>query len=255
MNITFEGLKIIEEPYNLKKIKVSMVVYKASKKSRVKRDQEIKMFLMLGRITVKQINIFSHMLRYTDNVKIMITKDELVAESWLVFHKCVERADLNKMGSFLFFYNTALNRELTRLRNRLFNNMHNNTNYLTDHFGFFQGSGQSHEESGEQNIPAEESHTRFHLMFHQLIGWGLDMDEIRIVASRISNERVIDFIKSNYDIDQNKYYNLLNSIREKIKNINKYDFKYRESVISDKYLNGSWTKGSTGNGKRSVAKV
>lgn len=224
--ITFDQLKFITIPFDISTLKISIVVIKATDNEALKEKHKLKIFQMFGRVVItKQINNFFALIKHKSNTDDIITKNGLIAEAWIVLDRCLEKCELSRAASFLYYYNTALDRHFSRLRNNLFKN-NKKTVYIIDHF-----AGEEKNENNESVIlsrligeSSNFDNNNFHLLLHQMVKeWGFSIDEIRVTTSRMSKQRVNDFLKDNFDIDQNKYYSILESIRKKLKENNIYN--------------------------------
>lgn len=215
MEITYNSLKQIVEPYDLKKMRSSLIICNsAGATDALKEKHKVKIFLMLGRTVVKNIHNFYYMTRYIKNEN-LVNEDELVGEAFLVLDTCISKCRIDLLDSFLFYYNTSLSRRFVRIKNDFYK-LNGIVSYISD---IFQATEENEKMILEDNLRVDKDDTTAdeNILKGQLMSkWGLTPIEIMIVLSRLKGERVVDFLDKFKKVTQNDYYSHLNSIKQKL---------------------------------------
>lgn len=173
-------------------------------KSDVRAEIKLKIFNMLGRIVIKNINNFYYLTRDINTKNQLHTEDCLVGESWVVFDKCIEKCDLDRVDSFYYFFNTSLMREFVRIIDKNYRK-HFPVSYIED-FEY---------EDGIENLSID---AKINLISSYIDNVNLNFNskQKRIIKSKLQEQKVADFLEQNPDIYQNEYYQHLKIIKDKL---------------------------------------
>lgn len=125
------------------------------------------------------------------------THDELIADCYIIFDKCVEKYKIGKGYNFYFYYNKSLSRNFFRDYQKA---IHNNTVRISDALSTVNPGLHDN-----KNLDGTEL-----LMLHL----GLDELEIRICKSRLLGQKTSEFLSENDDITQAQYSKSLKRIKE-----------------------------------------
>lgn len=128
--------------------------------------------------------------------------DEVLSECYLIFEKCLWKFKIKKNNNFYFYFNKALSRNFYRYYQKETN--HSNVELSPEISLFHPSLQQRHSENSISMI-------MHHLQFSEL--------EIRITNSRLSGERISEFLKRNSDITQKQYIESLKHIKSILLNI------------------------------------
>lgn len=183
-----------------KRILRHILICQCSKDFRFIEKHKLLLFCKLGFVVCKNINNVLTKYREQNLLKEMIiSKDDLVFECFIVFDRCLMNFDWHRGGDFHWYLNSSLNRELTRILDR-----HIKKHNKADSIDSFVSPGV--------NVEFE----LFGFYFEKL---RLTETERNLVMSRMNGERSEDFMKKNGLTTKISFYNTLNSIKNKFKPI------------------------------------
>ena len=186
--------------YNSPLVEKYVKIIQTSKSPKRVRAFKNLVFMMMSDIVKKNIANYINLLRNSD-VEYLPERDELVADCYLIFDKCVYKFILGRGYNFYFYYNKSLSRNF--FRNYQKEIKHNNcTTEITDVMTIVNPSFRSSEESGSVD-----------LLMDQL---GLNELEKRVCESRILGQKTSEFLKSNPDVTNSQYSGTLKVVKEKL---------------------------------------
>ena len=170
------------------------------KNERIVEKYELILFKSMGRIIVRNIDNFFFLIRNCDKI-CLYSKEDLIGECYLILNRCIHsNFDVKSGKDFFWYYNTSLTRGLKRILDN---------NYLlhikTDNV----------ENLGSIKIP-EDSKEDFFDYYCKILNF-TDKEQ-QILKSKVDQIKIKDFVKTS-GINENEYYRLLNSIKEKSKKI------------------------------------
>lgn len=155
-------------------------------------------FKMMKDVVKKNIANYLNLLRNTD-VKYIPCRDELVADCYIVFDKCIEKYVLNSTWNFYFYFNKSLSRNFFRCYQKELKR--SNTNV-------------------EISEALESVNKSFHVSSNpdstELLMENLRFNEIekRICRSKMSGQKISEFLKENKDITNSMYCSAMKRIKE-----------------------------------------
>lgn len=175
-----------------------IAIIRYSKDERRVRAYKNLVFKMMKDIVNKNICNQLNLLQNTE-MKDMPDKDELIADCYIIFDKCLEKYVIKKGYNFYFYFNKSLSR-----------------NFYRDYQKEFQRSN-NHVEVSEA---LESVNKGFHdyrepdtteLLMTQL---GFNELEIRICRSRMAGQKTSEFLEENPEITNGQYSRCLKRIKE-----------------------------------------
>lgn len=186
--------------YNAPLVEKYVKIIRTSKSHKRVRAFKNLVFMMMKDIVKKNIANYLNLLRNSE-VENLPERDELVADCYLIFDKCVYKFILGRGYNFYFYFNKSLSRNFFRDYQR--ETQHNNsTTEITDVMTIVNSSFHSSEERGSVD-----------LLMDQL---GFTEIEKRVSKSRIAGQKTSEFLKSNPDITNSQYSRTLKVVREKL---------------------------------------
>lgn len=156
------------------------------------------LFKMMKDIVKKNIANYINLLSSVEMKDTLPTRDELVAECYLIFDKCITKYKIGRGYNFYFYFNKSLSRNFFRGYQKAMqkNNRVEITEALsTVHPGF----------------RVNESLDTVDLLMSQLL---FSEVEVRICRSRLKGQKTSEFLKENSDITNSQYSKCLKHIKE-----------------------------------------
>ena len=186
--------------YNSPLVEKYVKIIQTSKRPKRVRAFKNLVFMMMSDIVKKNIANYINLLRNSD-VEYLPERDELVADCYLIFDKCVYKFILGRGYNFYFYYNKSLSRNF--FRNYQKEIKHNNcTTEITDVMTIVSPSFRSSEESGSVDLLMDQ------LGFNEL--------EKRVCKSRVVGQKTSEFLKSNPGVTNSQYSGTLKVVKEKL---------------------------------------
>ena len=186
--------------YNAPLVEKYVKIIQTSKSPKRVRVFKNLVFMMMKDIVKKNIANYLNLLR-NSGVKELPERDELVADCYLIFDKCVYNFILGRGYNFYFYFNKSLSRNFFRDYQR--ETKHNNsTTEITVVMTVVNSSFHSSEEKGSVDLLMDQ------LSFTDL--------EKRVCKSRIAGQKTSEFLKSNPDITNSQYSRALKVVKEKL---------------------------------------
>lgn len=190
----------IEFFYDASLVEKYVKIIQTSKSHKRVRAFKNLVFMMMKDIVKKNIANYLNLLRNSE-VENLPERDELVADCYLIFDKCVYKFILGRGYNFYFYYNKSVSRKFFRDYQR--ETQHNNsTTEITDVMIVVDSSFHSSEERGSVD-----------LLMDQL---GFTDVEKRVCKSRIAGQKTSEFLKSNPDITNSQYSKTLKVVKERL---------------------------------------
>ena len=186
--------------YNAPLVEKYVKIIQTSKSHKRVRAFKNLVFMMMKDIVKKNIANYLNLLR-NSGVEELPERDELVADCYLIFDKCVYNFILGRGYNFYFYFNKSLSRNFFRDYQR--ETKHNNsTTEITVVMTIVNSSFHSSEEIGSVDLLTDQ------LSFTDL--------EKRVCKSRIAGQKTSEFLKSNPDITNSQYSRALKVVKEKL---------------------------------------
>lgn len=156
-------------------------------------------FRMMKKIVKKNIENYLNLLQSVFNKELIPSNNELIADCYLIFNKCVERYVIDPKNNFYFYYNKSLSRNFYREYQHLAKT--NKNIEMTDIV--IANNEKLHEKTTELEITES--------MMKNL---GMNDLEIRICVSKMEGQKSSAFLQKNKDITDSQYNKSLKHIKE-----------------------------------------
>lgn len=175
--------------------------------SSIKRQQAFKnvVFKMMKDVVKKNIRNYLNLLCNGTSIapEEIPTTDELVADCYLIFDKCLTKYKLGCGYNFYFYFNKSMSRCFYRSWTKEVSR------------------DNSHIEIGEA---LETVNNKFHTSAESasnsmslfLSTFNFNQLEMRVIKSRLSGQKTSEFLKLNTDVTHNQYSVALKAIKERI---------------------------------------
>lgn len=190
----------VEFFYNAPLVEKYVRIIQTSKSHKRVRAFKNLVFMMMKDIVKKNIANYLNLLRNSE-VEDIPERDELVADCYLIFDKCVYKFILGKGYNFYFYFNKSVSRKFFRDYQRE-TQRNNSTTEITDVMTVVNSSFHSSEERGSVDLLMDQ------LGFTDL--------EKRVCKSRIAGQKTSEFLKSNPDITNSQYSKTLKVVKERL---------------------------------------
>jgi len=200
MIVNFQLLKDTNNSYDKRKITQHILICKNCKNKRLIEKSKVELFISMSKIIVKNVNNFIYLTK-DYNKEPLFSEDDLVNECFITLEKCIKSFDINMDKEFFWFYNKATSRMLLRIIER---------NYKK------RGAIVDIEDFSAYNNEFVNKNNYDFLQFY-LESIKFTNLEKKVIESKLEMVRLKDFLKKNKNINNNKYYSILNSIKEKIR--------------------------------------
>lgn len=175
---------------------IAIIRYSPNEK-RVKAYKNL-VFKMMKDIVKKNISNYLNLLQGTHRKNTLPDRDELIADCYITFDKCLEKYIINKKYNFYFYFNKSLSRNF---------------------FRYYQKELQRSSE-----VKITEALMTVNSGFHDnkqpdtsellLSNLGLSDLEKMICRSRMLGQKTSEFLKENTDITNSQYSKSLKKIKE-----------------------------------------
>lgn len=184
--------------YKAKFVNKCIAIIRFSKdEKRIKAYKNL-VFRMMKDIVKKNISNYMNLLQGTYRKDTMPNRDELVADCYIIFDKCLEKYIINKKYNFYFYYNKSLSRNFFRCYQK--------------------------ELQRSSGVEITEALMTVHSGFHDLrqpdtvelllCNLGLSDLEKRICKSRMLGKKTSEFLEENLDVTNGQYSKSLKNIKE-----------------------------------------
>ena len=186
--------------YNAALVEKFITIIKTSKNPKRVSAFKTLVFKMMKDIVKKNIANYLNLLRNTE-VEELPERDELVADCYIIFDKCVDKFITGCGYNFYFYFNKSLSRNFFRdyqkevKRNNL-------TTEITDVLTIVNSSFHTTEISESADFFMAQ------LQFTEV--------EMRVCNSRINGQKTSEFLKQNPDVSNSMYSKTLKSVKDKL---------------------------------------
>lgn len=171
-----------------------------------RRQQAFKnvVFKMMKDVVKKNMHNYLNLLTNGTSIEEIPNTDELIADCYIIFDKCIEKYKSGCGYNFYFYFNKSMSRCFYRSWTKEMTRDNNSV------------------EIGEA---IETVNTRFHTradatggtMELLLDNFGFKGVERRIIKSRLAGQKTSEFLKKNPDVTHSQYSQALKNIKERIK--------------------------------------
>lgn len=184
--------------YKAKFVNKCIAIIRFTKSEKRKKAYKNLVFKMMKDIVKKNIANYLNLLSGIGIRDMLPTRDELIANCYIIFDKCLEKYKLGRGYNFYFYYNKSLSRNFFRDYQKALQ-MSNNVE-ITEALSIVNRS--FHDNSS--------LHTTELLM----IQLGFNELEMRICRSRMLGQKTSEFLEKNLDITSGQYSRGLKRIKE-----------------------------------------
>jgi len=188
-----------QNPYDSKIVKRCIILVRQCSNDQVVTTSKAELFTILSNIVYKNIENFFYLLRSYDNI--IHTRDDMVSESYIVLENCLKNYDMKMNKHFYMYYNKGLTRAFVRIMEKY---------YYKHRFSMRVSS-----EMESVTFTSTESALDFIEFYFDL--FRLTEEERRVARSKLSKQKIQDFLDENPDVSWNKYFNQLNGVKSKMK--------------------------------------
>lgn len=184
--------------YKVKFVNKCIAIIRFSKDERRIKAYKNLVFRMMKDIVKKNISNYLNLLQGINMKDDMPERDELIADCYLIFDKCLDKYIINKKYNFYFYFNKSLSRNF---------------------FRYYQKELQC-----SSNVEVTEALMTVNSKFHYsnqfttqgflLYNLGLSELEKKICESRMLGQKTSEFLEENLDVSNNQYSKSLKRIKE-----------------------------------------
>lgn len=182
--------------YRNKIVNRCLLIIKFSKDEKRVRAFKNFVFKMMKIVVKKNVSNHINMLKTVKNADVP-ERDELVAECYIMFDKCIEKYKVCKKNNFYFYFNKSMSRNFFRIYQKL---VRNSTVELTDAMQIVHPHLQE----------AENPDT----MEALLSSLGLTELEKRVCRSKLIGQKSSEFVQENPDVSSSEYSTAMRKIKE-----------------------------------------
>lgn len=150
------------------------------------RGYKMYIFKMMHDIILKNVCNFINLLSNGTNVREVPTRDDVLADAYIMFDKCIEKFQVKRGNNFYYYLNKSLSRNF---------------------FREYQRTQKRVELTDAMEVVNPDLHYNSHNYESILSMKNLDFSDIekRIAISRINGEQISEFLKKNNDITKLQY--------------------------------------------------
>lgn len=186
--------------YNAPLVEKSIKIIQSSNSPRRQQAFKVLVFKMMKDIVKKNIANYLNLLH---NIKFLEIpeRDELVADCWVVFDKCVNKFIVDRGYNFYFYFNKSLSR-----------------NFFREYYKKQKLNATNVDITEVMMIVNKSFHVRESLGSVELLLDNLQFTELErsITISKVNGQRVADFLKIHTGVTSTQYTRALRGVREKL---------------------------------------
>ena len=186
--------------YNAPLVEKSIKIIQSSDSPRRQQAFKVLVFKMMKDIVKKNIANYLNLLH---NIKFpeIPERDELVADCWVVFDKCVNKFIVDRGYNFYFYFNKSLSR-----------------NFFREYYKKQKLNAANVDITEVMMIVNKSFHVRESLGSVELLLDNLQFTELErsITISKVNGQRVADFLKIHTGVTSTQYTRALRGVREKL---------------------------------------
>lgn len=182
--------------YRIKLVNDWIAVVRYSESEKRKAAFKLVIFKMMKDIVKKNVCNCINLLNGINSQNVP-ERDELIAECYIIFDKCLDKYNLEKGNNFYFYYNKSVSRHFFKMYTRESQSL---SVELTD------AISAVHPKLHNNDDPDIMSAILEHLNFDEV--------DKRIIYSRLSGKKISEFLEENGDISSNQYSKSLQKIKE-----------------------------------------
>ena len=167
------------------------------------------LFRMMGALVTKNVTNYLNLLNGANVVDIP-TRDEVIADCYVMFNRCLEKFVILKGANFYFYFNKSMSRNFYTLYKKSLKDRHG---------GISEALNSTHPNLRTSSLADDTDITFTTCGFNEL--------EVRISRSRLSGQRKVEFLANNPDVTPTMYGRALVHIKQLLAGIRK-QYKHGE---------------------------
>lgn len=184
--------------YKAKFVNKCIAIIRFTKSEKRRRAYRNLVFKMMKDIVKKNIANYLNLLSSIDMKDTLPSRDELIADCYIIFDKCVEKYKLGKGYNFYFYFNKSLSRNFFRDYQKEL--QRSNSVEITEALATVNSGFHDYRQLDTTEL----------LMTHL----GLTELEMRICRSRMLGQKTSEFLAENEDVTNAQYSKCLKRIKE-----------------------------------------
>lgn len=185
--------------YNPKIVNKYLLIIKTSKEQPKKEKYQILLFQMMKEVVNKNINNFLSLLINSGCYKEDLKRQDLIADCYCIFDKCLTNYRVSKKNNFYFYFNKSMSRSFFRDYQKQLRR----SNKEVANFKIFSDSASVNDNPEMMSFLLEN------LKFTKI--------QKGIINSKLMGQRLEDYFELNPKITSIVYYENLKQIKEKLK--------------------------------------
>lgn len=167
------------------------------------------LFRMMGALVTKNVTNYLNLLNGANVVDIP-TRDEVIADCYVMFNRCLEKFVILKGANFYFYFNKSMSRNFYTLYKKSLKDRHGDISEALN--------------STHPNLRTSSLADDTDIIFTTC---GFNELEVRISRSRFSGQRKVEFLANNPDVTPAMYGRALAHIKQLLAGIRK-QYKHGE---------------------------
>lgn len=184
--------------YKARFVNKCIAIIRFTKSERRRKAYQNLVFMMMKDIVKKNILNYLNLISSIEMRDELPTRDELIAECYIIFDKCVTKYHLGRGYNFYFYFNKSLSR-----------------NFFRDYQKTVARSVTTEvTEALEVVHPGFRDYRRVETMELAIFNLGLSELEIRICYSRLRGQKTSEFLRENEDVTSGMYSKALKRIKD-----------------------------------------
>lgn len=184
--------------YKAKFVNKYIAIIRFTKSEKRRKAYYNLVFKMMKDIVKKNIANYLNLLSSIDMKDTLPSRDELIADCYIIFDKCVEKYKLGKGYNFYFYFNKSLSRNFFRDYQKEL--QRSNSVEITEALATVNSGFHDYRQLDTTEL----------LMTHL----GLTELEMRICRSRMLGQKTSEFLSENEDVTNAQYSKCLKRIKE-----------------------------------------
>lgn len=161
------------------------------------------LFKMMGALVTKNVTNYLNLLNGSNAVDIP-TRDEVIADCYVMFNKCLEKFVILKGANFYFYFNKSMSRNFYTLYKKSLKDRHGDISEALN--------------STHPNLRTSDLVDDTDIIF---ANYGFNELEVRISRSRLSGQRKTEFLANNPDVTPAMYGRALTHIKQLLAGVRK----------------------------------
>lgn len=175
------------------------IKFRGRRSERTIQGYKMFIFKMMKDVVKKNICNYTNLLNGTPCREIP-THDEMIADCYVMFDKCVEKFKVSKTNNFYFYFNKSMSRNFYRDYQK---ELQNSQTELID------AIATMHPQLHDNREPDTMEALMENLNFSEI--------EMRIIRSRLNGQKTSEFLEENPDVTNGQYSRSLKRMKDMIR--------------------------------------